>query len=63
MGIQSKSYLVLTDESGERNSWSISFSKEGNKMSIGLHWNDKPQPTHTFEADFKDFLHEIEKLK
>lgn len=65
MALQTKSYFRIIDESAEPRSqaWSLSFSREGKKIVVGMHWNEKVTATHEFTANFSDFLKEVEKLK
>lgn len=52
-----KQYIhFVLDPDHDTSNWKLSFSKDGTNIFIGLHWNDKEIPTHSFtctEADFR----------
>lgn len=60
MPLTKRRVVQLTDDSGEtRNSWSISFSREGEQVVIGMHWNEKATATHEFRASYDEFVNAI----
>lgn len=51
------------EQEGEPTSWSLHIYGEGDSLVLGLHWNDKPYPTHTFSAKLSEFERAIAILK
>lgn len=62
MAIRKASVILLTDESGERNSWSISFQADDKEVIVGLHWAAKALPTHEFKATRPEFRQMMSEL-
>lgn len=53
--------LEADDKSSKQ--WSMSLAFDGTKVVFGLHWNDKPHPTHTFSATMTELEKAIAELK
>lgn len=54
--------LDTDDETDPRSKWKLSLSREGERLILGLHWDEKPYPTHTFSATFSEIENALKDL-
>lgn len=51
-----RQYITFVMDPNEvGNNWSISFGSQDDKIVVGLHWGDKPTPTHEFKCSLSNF--------
>jgi len=44
------------DPEDEDSGWTLSISRDGDKVVFGLHWRAKPYPAHSFTASVEDLV-------
>lgn len=53
--IQTFIHFVLSPDE-ENNKWSLSFASDNvDTIQVGLHWDEKPHPTHVFQCTKDEF--------
>lgn len=54
MSIKEYLHFMLDPDDTSESQWKMSIARDGDTIKFGLHWNDKPHPTHSFTASIVD---------